>query len=368
MHCQRFIGIMSGTSLDGVDVALVSFEGPHPQLEAFTTSAYPASLVETLLALNQSHTATFAQWAHLQVDLAHCFSEAVNQVLVQAGLAPEAICAIGCHGQTLFHAPEIGVSAQLGHPAIVAKKTGIPTVADFRMDDLALGGQGAPLAPAFHRYLLTETPLPAAVINIGGIANVSLITSNEAWGFDTGPGNGLMDEFCRQTWQRAYDPEGQWAGQTEPDPDLVAHWLGDPYFQQPPPKTTGRDVFHTQWIEASLSDYPGSPPDAPTLLSSLNQLTAQSIAQALNQINDKTPLQTLYVAGGGSHNLTLIKRLKAALAFSAPITPLSHLDADSLEACMMAWLARQRIQKTPIALHQTTGANRDAVLGGVWHP
>ncbi|WP_019895459.1 anhydro-N-acetylmuramic acid kinase [Hydrogenovibrio halophilus] len=367
-----YIGLMTGTSLDATDAVLVRFD-ERPQLLAHVSLPYPQPLRDKLMALNRAPQLALSEFAELSRTLGEQLAAAANALLANQSLHPDRVSAIGSHGQTIFHAPEAGMSLQIGHPAIIAKRTGIPTVADFRVDDMALGGEGAPLAPAFHQTLLSETDCAAgcALINIGGIANISLFRPGQpVLGWDTGPGNGLMDELCQQHFQKPYDADGQLAASTSPDPDLLAHFLQDPYFAGPAPKSTGRDAFHTQWVAERLNTYSRPAPSPLTLLSTLNQLTVQSLSNALKQENGGAWPKKMYVMGGGSRNATLMQRLQKAAGDGTEIGTSEQLGVppEAVEATMMAWLARERLAQRPIALASVTGAQRNAVLGGVWLP
>ncbi|MDR9498856.1 MAG: anhydro-N-acetylmuramic acid kinase [Hydrogenovibrio sp.] len=367
-----YIGLMTGTSLDATDAVLVRFD-ERPQLLAQVSLPYPQPLRDKLMALNRAPQLALSEFAELSRTLGEQLAAAANALLADQSLHPDRVSAIGSHGQTIFHAPEAGMSLQIGHPAIIAKRTGISTVADFRVDDMALGGEGAPLAPAFHQTLLSETDCAAgcALINIGGIANISLFRPGQpVLGWDTGPGNGLMDELCQQHFQKPYDADGQLAASTPPDPDLLAHFLQDPYFAGPAPKSTGRDAFHAQWVAERLNTYSGPAPSPLTLLSTLNQLTVQSLSNALKQENGGAWPKKVYVMGGGSRNATLMQRLQKAAGDGTEIGTSEQLGVapEAVEATMMAWLARERLAQRPIALASVTGAQRNAVLGGVWLP
>lgn len=352
---------MSGTSADAIDVALVTIDNQSIRLIDFID--YPNEHQIDLCKLNSDAQISLKQLAKLHAHLANNFADAALAMLTKHGLEPEEITAIGSHGQTIFHAPELGMSLQIGHPAIIAKKTGIITAADFRVDDMALGGQGAPFAPAFHQAILNPKT-PTLVINIGGIANVSYLQPKQPpLGFDSGPGNALMDELCQRNFNQAYDLAGQLAQQTPPDTSWLADLLSDPYFSQPSPKSTGREYFNQAW----LSRYPTSR-SALTQLSTLNQLTVESLASAIETLN--SPAQTpCYICGGGAYNTTLLKRLQVRL-HTHPIKTTEHLgiNPDAIEAMMCAWLACNRITNLPTPLKSITGAGKNTVLGGLWHP
>lgn len=355
---------MSGTSLDGMDAALVDFSQSSPRLVDFLTLIMPAELKQQLQQLNQQPKLTLAHFCQLQVDIADLAIQATQQLLDRNQLKSSQIRAIGSHGQTLFHAPEIGMSLQVGHPAWIAKQTGISTVADFRIDDLALGGQGAPLAPAFHQVLMQNEAQPVALVNIGGIANISYINHEQVLGFDTGPGNGLMDEFCQATFHQPYDRSGLLAAQGQPHQALLSHLMQTSFLQQPPPKSTGRDLFNQTWLTEQLAHV--EPISDLDLIATLNLFSAQSIVQGLNHL--PTPPKRLWVCGGGSYNQTLLNNLQTHLPYPIQSTQEMKVDPQAIEAMLCAWLAKQRLVNQTIPLKSTTGANRNAILGGLWQP
>lgn len=362
MKPTYYIGLMSGTSVDAIDVALVAFDHSQLSLVDFINSPLPTPLQHQLTELNKHPQLSLHQLCALHAQLGHAFADSAQQMIQRHPDRP--ICAIGSHGQTLFHAPDIGMSLQVGHPAMIAKHCQLPTIADFRIDDMALGGQGAPLAPAFHQHLFPQLPRPHVLINIGGIANISVITHNSVLGYDTGPGNGLMDEVCRRHFGCDYDKSGALAAQAQPDTPLLERLLTHSYFQQRPPKSTGRDLFNQTWLRAYL------PPDLDplTLLSTLNQFSVESLARALEQhtLPRDTPC---IICGGGAYNTTLLQRLQARLPHLRIQTSLDYaIEPNAIEAMMCAWLAYQRLNQQPIDLRLITGARRAAILGGLWLP
>lgn len=355
---------MSGTSADGIDAALVRLDNSH-KIELIDFLTYPSQLKPQLTQLNLDTQIRLSDLADLQVKIAREFSQAALTLIKQNGYEAANIHAIGSHGQTIFHAPELGMSLQIGHPAIIAKQTNITTVADFRVDDMALGGQGAPLAPSFHQALLHNHHKPVCVVNIGGIANISYIDmDNKVIGFDTGPGNALMDEICQQSFDLDYDQNGELAAQGQVNHTLLNTLLSDPYFQQPTPKSTGRDKFNQPWL---LKHLPQNiePTD---LLATLNELTVETIGAELMKL--ELPNQTAcLICGGGAYNQTLLKGLQTKLPnLTIQSSEQLGFNPNAVEAMMCAWLAKQRLDHTEIDLTQITGASRPAVLGGLWHP
>lgn len=371
-----YIGLMSGTSADGVDAALVHFENNQPTLIDFISPPLPAELQQQLLALNSQPQISLQQLCELEYAVSQVFIDAVNQLLTRNTLTADDIQAIGSHGQTIFHAPAIPMSLQIGHPAFIAKQTGITTAADFRVDDMALQGQGAPFAPAFHVELF-QTEQPCFVVNIGGIANISYLPGNHTdkpIGFDTGPGNGLLDEVCQRLLQQAYDKDGEHAQNGAIHQPLLQQLLQHPYFSEPHPKSTGKDVFHYKWLESQLIEcgLDITQPSSEDLLATLAEFTAitigdaiQSVAQDQQQV-EATPV---WLVGGGAHNTHLLNRIQAQLScYNVKSSQSIGVDPNAIEAMLFAWLAQQRINQQTVPLSAVTGATRDAILGGVWLP
>lgn len=366
---------MSGTSVDAVDAALVAFNDSDalPQLKALYSHPIPEKLKKALLACNQQSQLSLEEFCQLQVDTGRLFSETVLKLLKQESLPAGEITAIGSHGQTIFHAPEIGMSLQIGHPAIIAKQTGITTVADFRIDDMALGGQGAPFAPAFHQYLFAEPEQTAVAVNIGGIANISLLPAGNAFepllGFDTGPGNGLMDEVCQRFFNQPYDESGRLAKSGAIHSELLEKLLSDDYFAKSAPKSTGRDKFNWQWLEqfqlTSIQPNSIQPKD---LLTTLTELTAITIAQAISSQKEYAN-NNVWICGGGAFNEYLMQRLQSHLP-NAKVQSSNEkgIHPTAIEGMLFAWLAKQRLNNRPVNLKDVTGASRNAILGGVWQP
>ena len=356
-----FLGVLSGTSADGIDIGLVSFQ-PTPVLHAFTTFPMPEEITAVLHSLSGTRL-TLAQLAPLQYALTHAFSEAINRFLQQTDAPDLTPTAIGFHGQTQWHDPAHQTSWQLGNPAVIAHQTGLPVISGFRDSDLARAGQGAPLAPLFHQTLFSDLPTPLAIVNIGGIANISLIQPDgHVLGWDTGPGNGIMDEIAQHYFQQPYDVDGAIALRGQVDPSLLLNCLADPFFSMPPPKSTGREVFNLAWM-LRHTDSLLSPED---LMATACALTARSIAQALHE---QSPAMII-LCGGGAHNPVLRQQLQQ----SCPDIPV-HLpedfergSADSLEAMLFAWLAWKRWHRQPVDYTRITGARSPGCYGTVWLP
>ena len=364
---QHFIGLMSGTSADGVDAALVEINAEQIKLIDFYETPLPESLKSDLLELNQSQQIDLYALSKLHKEVADIFIVATKNLLQKNNLTPEQIQAIGSHGQTIFHAPDIPMTLQIGHPAFIAKQTGITTVGDFRVDDMALGGQGAPFAPALHQQLFSDDQA-CFVVNIGGIANLTYIDSitETLKGWDTGPGNGIMDEICQRHFQQDYDKNGDLAQQGKVNQTLLEKLLQHPYFAELPPKSTGRDIFRLDWIEQTLSklNVDTNPND---LLATATELTAITIAKQIKSIEKSQ--EPVWIVGGGAYNPFLIDRIQANLQnHKVASSQQKNINPSAVEAMLCAWLADQRINNKPINLVQVTGAKRNAILGGIWHP
>ena len=364
---ERYIGLMSGTSADGVDAVIAEFEqGRFLRLAATHHQPHAAQLRVALLALGRDSGAQLplATLASLDVAIAQQFATATHAVLAAATLLASDIRALGSHGQTIFHEPKLlHSSLQLGDPNHIAALTGIPVVADFRRMDIALGGEGAPLVPAFHAAIFASEA-PTAVVNIGGIANVTLLpgtTAGVTTGYDCGPGNALMDEWAMRHLGKPLDEAGRFAAQGQILPTLLAAWRATPYFQLAPPKSTGRSLFNLEWAnalaEGGLEQY--APAD---VQASFCELTASTICDAIPSGSGR-----VLVCGGGAFNQHLMGRI-AALLPSARVgsTDSAGLPPQWVEAAAFAWLAHQRIHQLPGNLPSVTGASRLAVLGGLY--
>lgn len=360
-----YLGLMSGTSADGIDALIARFnEQSFAGVVAHRSHAYPPALREALLALSaQQHPITLARWAQLDAAVADCFAEAALAVLAQAGLDAGQITAIGSHGQTVFHAAGLS-SLQLGDPNRIVARTGISTVADFRRRDVALGGHGAPLLPAFHHAAFARADERRCVLNLGGIANITQlpnVAAAQVTGFDTGPASGLMDAWCRQHRGQAYDDAGRWAQSGTVHEPLLSALLAEPYFQQPPPKSTGAQQFNLDWCRQRWPQLDAlAPADVQRTLA---ELTARSVAGAVSPLQPKR----LIVCGGGTHNRFLLGRIADLLSGVVVESSAQHgLDPQQVEACGFAWLAMRTMQGLPGNLPGVTGARGPAILGGVY--
>lgn len=371
---QLFVGLISGTSADGIDAALVRFSGddaPHCELLLGRTYAWPEALRTQLIALGQGAAIdSLDDVGTLDVRLGEHFAAAAVQLLEEAGIARADVAAIGSHGQTVRHRPAGAAfdgrhpfTMQLGDAHVIAERSGIATVADFRRRDVAAGGHGAPLLPALHAALLHSPHEDRAVLNLGGIANFTLLPCHgDVRGFDTGPANALMDAWCALHTGRAFDADGALAAQGACDAALLQRLLDEPWFALPPPKSTGREVFHLDWVRARLQGGETAADVQATLL----ELTAASVVDALRASQPDT--RRVLVCGGGVHNTRLLQRIAARLpGVAVESTAVHGVDPDFVEAMGFAWLARQALRGRPGNLPSVTGARGPRVLGVV-HP
>ncbi len=363
-----FIGLMSGTSMDGIDAALVRFGEAKADILATCEHAYPPDLRSKLLAArSDTQLRACEDVPELHRQVGECFRDAACELLAASGTSPAAVRAIGSHGQTLRHAPDADppYSLQIGDADIIANATGITTVADFRRADIEAGGQGAPLAPAFHEWLFRNPGETRIVLNIGGIANITILHGDdgETTGFDTGPGNTLLDAWSQRHIGAHCDENGDWAATGRVVEELLARLIADPYFSATPPKSTGFEYFNLHWLAAANVDQY----DAADLQATLSQLTADSVAASIRA--EAPDASEVLVCGGGVHNVDLMKRLERALPrIAIESTATAGLDPDWVEAIAFAWLAMRTLGGLPGNLPAVTGAERPAVLGTVHEP
>ena len=359
-----YLGLISGTSADGIDAAIVRFE-PRIEVVAARTFSYPASLRERIVALARSAAQiALDDYGHLDVEIGTCFADAANGLLRDAGIDTRDVAAIGSHGQTVCHRPG-GASPftlQIGDPSVIAERTGIATVADFRRADVAAGGQGAPLLPALHAAVLADAQSSRAILNLGGIANVTLLVPGQpVLGFDTGPANCLLDAWAARHLGVQRDEGGAWARGGCIDETLLQTCLADPYFAAAPPKSTGREAFNLDWLDAHVR--PGIA--AADVQATLLTLSARSIADALRLHGHGA--REVYACGGGVHNATLMDALRGELPrVRIDSTAVLGLDPDFVEATGFAWLARARLNGSPGNLPSVTGARGPRVLGAIY--
>lgn len=365
MDPALYLGLISGTSADGIDAALVRFT-PQPELLAGRTFAYPPVLREALLEYSQQGVPVALDLiGRLDHRIGRAFADAAEALLQQAGMPASALRAIGSHGQTLSHRPsgDSPFTLQLGDPSLIAERLGVTTVADFRRRDVAAGGQGAPLAPAFHAATLASADEDRAVLNLGGIANLTLLPRRgPVLGFDSGPANGLMDAWTLRHRGQPFDAGGAFAASGRSDPALLERLLADPYFARPAPKSTGRDQFHLGWLERQLDGSSLAPQD---VQATLLELTVRSCAEALQATLPEA--RRLLVCGGGVHNGLLLERLAARLPGTRVESTAAHgIDPDFVEAMAFAWLARETLAGRPGNLPAVTGARGPRVLGAIY--
>ncbi len=367
---KLYLGLISGTSADGIDAALVDFAdsstaGQCLRILAAQTFCYPQDVRERVLALAHSRAAiALDDYGRLDVEIGECFANAVNALLRDANIDASIVSAIGSHGQTVCHRPngEHPFTLQIGDPNVIAQRTGIRTVADFRRTDVAAGGQGAPLLPALHAATLADPTIPRAILNLGGIANLTLlIPGRDVIGFDTGPANCLLDAWATRHLGHARDEGGAWARNGRVNEVLLARCMSDPYFALPPPKSTGREVFNLDWLDARISA-DVSPVD---VQATLLALSARTIADALRANAPTT--REVFACGGGVHNAALMDALRMELpGLRVDTTATLGLDPDFVEAAGFAWLARETLAGRPGNLPSVTGAREPRVLGAIY--
>lgn len=366
MSSELFIGLMSGTSMDGIDAALVRFEDGRIELVASHSHPWPAPLIQDIRQAAENGSVRLDHLGQLDAAAGEQFAAAATALLERSGISADAVMAIGSHGQTLCHGPqaEYPYTLQIGDPNRIAEGTGITTVADFRRRDIAAGGQGAPLVPAFHHAYLHSPDENRVVVNIGGIANITLLPADAARpvsGYDTGPGNCLMDNWTRLHRGQPYDTAGSWAAEGQLQPELLWQLLDDPYFRLPAPKSTGIEYFSLEWLRPHLADNI-TPADVQATLAGL---TARSIADAVRRSQPDT--DRLLVCGGGIHNQRLMLLLDIELpGLRIASTANYGLDPDWVEAMAFAWLARQTLRGNPGNSPAVTGAQGPRVLGGIY--
>lgn len=372
-----YMGLMSGTSMDGVDGVLVDFSGPSLKVLAAASSPLEDDFRAELLALNSPGANELHRAALAGNRIAAVYAQVVHALMAQAaaqGIKTSQIRAIGAHGQTVRHQPKrlsaaphgTGYTLQLNNPALLAELTGVDVVADFRSRDVAAGGQGAPLVPAFHQSLFGRAGQSICVLNIGGISNVSILPANPAEpviGFDCGPGNALMDAWCQQHTGQPFDTDGVWAASGQLLPQLLASLLDEPYLKQPPPKSTGRDLFSQQWLHSRLAPFLSAKPA--DIQNTLTEFTACACVADINSYGKYS--KELIACGGGALNKYLMQRLQAGLP---DLQVLSSQDRGlpplQVEASAFAWLARQTVNRQPGNLSSVTGAAGPRILGAIY--
>ncbi len=365
-----YIGLMSGTSLDGVDGVLAEVSASKCTVAGYASRPLAIDLRAQLLALNSSGADELHRAALVANALARCYADVVCELLAQAALPAAQVRAIGAHGQTVRHQPGLhdgtGYTLQLNQPALLAERTGITVVADFRSRDVAAGGQGAPLVPAFHQQVFSQPGRDVAVLNLGGIANLSLLPASGAvLGFDCGPANVLMDLWCQRHTGQAWDADGAWARGGSALAALLQAMLAEPFLAAPPPKSTGRDLFHAAWLQACLERAGCAGAPAQDVQATLAEFTAQACARQL--LRHAPACQLLIACGGGALNGHLMQRLQALLPGVAVQSSARHgLPPLQVEAAAFAWLAHQCLAGLPGNLPAATGARGPRILGALY--
>lgn len=369
-----YIGVISGTSIDAIDCALIECSGESLTLIATKSGEIPDTLRERIVSLCSGKNIDLVLLGTTDVDIGRAFAATVNSLLAQTGINKNQITAIGSHGQTIYHQPtgRSPFSLQIGDPNTIAEITGITTVADFRRRDMAAGGQGAPLAPLFHQQYFHHPTRTRCVVNIGGISNITWINHKAdaaPSGYDTGPGNVLMDGWIRQHHNLPYDNKGQWAQGGKLNTELLTRLLTEPYLALQSPKSTGRELFNSAWLDQHLSAVQQM--DPADVQRTLLELTAVTISNAIKQdltAQNRVTADDLIVCGGGAHNPVLLNRLQALL----PNTRVAASDAyglapDWVEAVTFAWLARKTLGRQKVNAETLTGARNPVILGGVYY-
>ncbi|VAX07839.1 Anhydro-N-acetylmuramic acid kinase [hydrothermal vent metagenome] len=366
---EIYLGLISGTSMDSIDTALVSFADNGPELIATHTHPWPDDLRQQLQDLTTPGENEINRLGQTDVRAGVEFASAALALLSTAQISPSAVTAIGSHGQTIRHQPDADspFTLQIGDPSRIAEVTGITTVAGFRRRDMAAGGEGAPLVPAFHAAIFSSHQEQRCILNIGGIANITLLPPNGSdpvTGFDTGPGNCLLDAWINQHLQQPFDRGGAWAAEGKTRTKLLEAMLADSYFRRPAPKSTGVDYFNLEWLNNHLAEFgEATPCDIQTTLVAL---TAETIARAIQ--NQAPSCQRILVCGGGVHNSSLLLELKTRFTNQHIIesTSVAGLDPDWVEAVAFAWLAKQTMEGKAGNLPEVTGAKHPVILGGIY--
>ncbi len=365
---KLYIGLMSGTSLDGVDGVLVDFSGTLPRVLAHHAMPFAPALKQELLALNAPSDNELHRAALAANGLVHVYAQTVQALLTDTHTRASDVCAIGAHGQTVRHQPGAfdgtGYTLQLNNPALLAELTGIDVVADFRSRDLAAGGQGAPLVPVFHQGIFGQTHRTLGVLNIGGIANLSVLhASGDVLGFDCGPGNALLDHWCQTHTGNAFDNNGAWGASGSVIEPLLHAMLAEPFLHQAPPKSTGRDLFHPTWLAHQLSGHTCA--DAADVQATLTEFTARACVNDV--LRHAVDASELVVCGGGALNGLLMQRLQAGLPNVRVLSSAERgMPPLQVEAAAFAWLARQTVLGLPGNLPKVTGAQGARILGGIF--
>ena len=371
MNTPLYIGLMSGTSMDGVDCALLDFSSTQPRVVDYLSEPLPATLKTRLLRLSTNAQIDLRELGTLDIEVAQQFAYTVHKLLARNALQAATIAAIGSHGQTVWHEPPQAArhqpfTLQIGDPNTLAESTGITVVADLRRRDMAAGGQGAPIVPALHRELFHSRAHNRIVLNLGGIANITYLPrdNQQPCGLDTGPANVLMDAWIKQQRQREFDANGDWARSGQVHEPLLARLLDEAYFTLPAPKSTGRELFNLPWLQAKLA---GLDP-APSAVDVQATLLALTVASVSREVLRLLPAGELIVCGGGARNAALVEQLGHSLpAFRILQAAECGFDADCVEAVAFAWLAMKALQREPVDFSPFTGARHPVLAGGIYY-
>lgn len=363
---RYFLGMISGTSVDGVDAVICEFGDRSCTIVQAQTFAYPPAIERRIQSLIRTGEGQLAEIGALDVAVGRFFADCAVAIIRAAGVDSKDVAAIGHHGQTIWHEPNPPepFSWQLGDPNSVAAITGIDTVADLRRLDMAFGGQGAPIVPAFHQWLFASDAAARVILNVGGIANLTLLApGREVLGFDTGPANTLLDAWTRDCLDQPFDANGHWSASGTVDQRLLAELLDDPYFALPAPKSTGRERFNETWLKQKLAAIDPTPGDE-DVAATLVDLSARSIVEAIKTL--ELPNYELFACGGGTKNATLMRRIGELAGLGPKTTADFGLDPDWVEAAAMAWLASARVERTAGNVPTVTAAREARVLGGLY--
>ena len=366
MPSQLYIGIMSGTSADGIDAALVDFGGPRPNILATRFTPFEPTLRRQIMALFTPSDNEIDRMGKLDIALGEAYESATSELLRDAGLGATSIRAVGLHGQTLRHRPDGSrpFTLQIGNPYGISQRLGITVVSDLRRADMALGGQGAPLAPLFHQALFSSPHTSRVIINTGGIANISYLRPDHAvTGFDTGPANGLMDYWIETCKGPRFDADGEWASTGTVLPDLLEKWLADPFYNQVPPKSTGKEYFTPEHLGLESQAIRALAPA--DVQRTLCELSARTIVDAIKRFCPGA--EEVYISGGGAHNPLLSSRIASLSELPTQTTAALGVAPDWVEATGFAWLAKNCLEGNPLDTGPVTGATRRVILGAI-HP
>lgn len=371
---EYYIGLMSGTSVDSIDGALISFDKANKiTIHHSHALSMPQDIKDQLLSLSTRSSISLENLGLLDNTLGNLFAECALNIIHQCNIPKNLIRAIGSHGQNIYHNPHIQFTLQIGNPNIITQKTGIPTISDFRRADMAAGGQGAPLAPLFHHALFYSDNKNRVILNLGGIANITVLKPGLAYpqcGFDTGPANSLLDALCLKYFNQPYDKNGEISASGQIQQDLLTKLLQDNYFKKSPPKSTGKEYFNLNWLDAHLDKNKTYLPQ--DLLATLTELTAKTISDAIKFVSENnfdSQFNTeLYCCGGGVYNAYLISRIQHHLDQHILVTSTETLGLDPkwVEAALFAWLAKMRVEEKSLDLKNTTGSNMPVMLGAIY--